>query len=128
MKSISPEQANSIPFKFSEDDLKTLKNGSNQIDSLNSIRTEKEKLRVDSIYNLGKAKDFSIDQTNMDEFINSPCYNKLGYDPDDRTLKQQYKDCEEQQKQELYTNAVIYGIGLLVIIPILYLFVKKKFF
>ncbi len=69
-----------------------------------------------------KIQTFDAEALNFDRFLNSPCYDKIGFNPtwDMNWLEQQYSECESEYytKKALNILYLVLFISILVIIVI----------
>ena len=96
----------------------------NYKDSVDSVENEIKKHESDEISNT--ITPFSPSQVDMDVYLNSPCYEKIGFDPSNTNLKAEYEQCENKYYQNLYINIGIVILLLISAVFIFRIFVRKK--
>lgn len=70
---------------------------------------------------------FDTEATNFERFEQSPCYNKIGFDPawDIENLEESYSDCENEIYIKTSFN-VLYILAFIIIIGIVIYYSKQK--
>jgi hypothetical protein len=74
-----------------------------------------------------KLSSYNTEELNYDRFKNSPCFEKIGFNPswDMTALENEYSDCEHEQQGKTVSN-IIFVIMFLILIAVVIFFSLSK--
>jgi hypothetical protein len=74
-----------------------------------------------------KLSAYNTEELNYDRFKNSPCFEKIGFNPtwDMTTLENEYSDCEHEQQGKTVSN-ITFVIMFLILIAVVIFFSLSK--
>lgn len=75
-----------------------------------------------------KIQSFDAEATNFERFENSPCYDKIGFNPtwDTSELEQQYKECENEYYFKKTMNIVYITLFIVIVGVVIFFSLSKE--